>query len=276
MRPRFFVEQACLEPREGVAGVSPVPGRPGGLPSPGLIVELSPSDARHARTVLRARPGEPCEVVVVGTRALGDAVFEEVGDRVTARVTAWVAPTAGLRAELLLVQGLPQPRKVDEIVEKGTEVGVDSFLIVMAAGSPRVPLERMEARAPRWRTVASEAAKQSKQLTIPKVRTAPSPAEALEQIGSEGWRSVCLTPGAADHLGVVVGEGTEAGGRAHTREGPVRWALWVGPEGGWSAAEVDLLVAGGCLPATLGTRVLRAETAGPVAGALARYVLLDW
>lgn len=275
MRPRFFVEPAGLESRDGVAGAS-VLGSPSERPPLGLVVELSPSDARHARTVLRARHGEPCEVVLVGTRVLGDAVFEEVGDRVTARVTAWVAPAPGIRAELLLVQGLPQPRKVDDIVEKGTEVGIDSFMIVMAAGSPRVPHERMAARAPRWQTIASEAAKQSKQLTIPEVRTAESLHQALDQISSEGWRSVCLTPGAADHLGVVVGGGTGVGGPAHPREGSVRWALWVGPEGGWSAAEVDLLSAGGCLPATLGTRVLRAEAAGPVAGALARYVLLDW
>ena len=174
------------------------------------------------------------------------------------------------------MQGLPQPRKVDEVVEKGTEVGVDAFLIVLAAGSPRVPLERLDARGARWRAVAAEAAKQSKQLAIPEIRTAVSVGAALDSVRSEGWRSVVLTPSATRHLGSVLRGGTGAAGGEQPDEGPLRWALWVGPEGGWSPAEVDLLTAAGCSLATLGSRVLRTETAGLVGAALSRYALADW
>jgi len=215
--------------------------------------------------------------VLVGARAVAEAAFEEVGERVTARLTSWVAEASAPRVELLLVQGLPQPRKVDEIVEKGTEVGIDSFLIVPAVGSPRVPAERVAARLARWRTVAREAAKQSRQLAIPEVRTAGSLQEALALVGSEGWRSLLLTPGAGEYLGSVLAGDTRTGTHGIPPAGPpVRWALWVGPEGGWSSAEVEVLTSAGCLPATLGSRVLRTETAGTVAGALARYALSDW
>jgi len=259
VRPRFFAESTGFEDL-----------------SVGRVVELTPSDAHHARTVLRARPGDPCEVVFSGVRVVAEAVFAEVGDRATVRVTAWVEPGPLPGAELRLVQGLPQPRKVDEIVEKGTEVGIDSFLIAMVARSPRVPLERLAARAARWRAVAGEAAKQSRQMAIPEVRTAPSLEEALDSVRSEGWRSVFLTPGVTDHLGAVLAAGPDLGGRSPSGGGPVRWALWVGPEGGWSSAEVEFLKSADCTPATLGSRVLRTETAGPVAGALARYALSDW
>jgi len=261
VRPRFFVAPAGVEHGDALVGA---------------LVELAPSDARHARTVLRVRPGEPCEVVFSGTRVLAEAVFEEVGDRVTVRVTGRATSSPASRVELLLVQGLPQPRKVDEVVEKGTEVGVDAFLITLAAGSPRVPLERLDARAARWRSVAAEAAKQSKQLAIPEIRTAVSVEAALDSARSEGWQSVVLTPSATQHLGSVLRGGSDTGRSNQSDAAPLRWALWVGPEGGWSSVEVDLLTAAGCSLATLGSRVLRTETAGLVGAALARYALADW
>ncbi len=278
MRPRFFVAPADIVHGDAVPGGLPAstPRSPDESPLVGVLVELARSDARHARTVLRVRPGDPCEVVISGTRNLAEAVFEEVGDRVTVRVTGRPAPGPASRVELLLVQGLPQPRKVDEVVEKGTEVGVDAFLIALAAGSPRVPLERLDTRAARWRSVAAEAAKQSKQLAIPEIRIAVSVEAALDWAGSEGWQSVVLTPSATQHLGSVLNAESAAGRSSQSDVAPTRWALWVGPEGGWSSAEVDLLTAAGCSLATLGSRVLRTETAGLVAAALARYALADW
>jgi 16S rRNA (uracil1498-N3)-methyltransferase len=258
VRPRFF-STSDLVPPDGPAGVQPI-----------VTVTLSPGDAYHARTVLRARPGDPCELAFSPSRAVAEAVFEEVADIVTVRVTGWVSAGGPQSVRLLLVQALPQPKKVDEIVEKGTEVGIDSFLIVPAAGSPRVPASRVAAREARWRTIAEEAAKQSRQSSVPDLSVAASPAAALDQVRTQGWHSVLLDPGAGDHLGEVLDRLPERD------DGPRRVALWVGPEGGWSREETAVLTASGCQPATLGVRVLRTETAGPVAAALARFALSDW
>jgi len=262
--------------------------------APGLVVDLAESDARHGRTVLRSRSGDPCELVFSDPPVLADGVFEEVGRRVSARVTAVRAADAR-RALLLLVQALSQPRKVDEVIEKGTEVGFDSFLVMPSAASPAMPHEKLEVRSVRWRTIAGEAAKQSRQPAVPEVRTASSLAAALELTQAERWSSVVLTPEAPDHLADVLAaevrgtrelHGGPAGG-GDAVEGAVagpgavagsvgRWALWVGPEGGWSAEELEVLRAAGARSAGLGSRILRTETAGPVAGALARYALSDW
>lgn len=249
MRPRFFVD---------------LPDPDLGPVAPGLVVDLDDTDARHARTVLRARIGDPCELVLSDPSVLADGVFAEVGRRVSARVTA-VREAPSQRVRLLLVQALPQPRKVDEVIEKGTEVGFDSFLVTPAAGSPDVPLEKLKARVVRWRAIAREAAKQSKQPAVPQVRVAASLEAAVELVRAEGWVSVVLTLGEVAHLGdVLAGSGAS------------RWALWVGPEGGWKPEELETLLHAGVRPVGLGSRVLRTETAGPVAGALARYVLSDW
>lgn len=264
MKPRFFV--SLPDP-----SVGPV--------APGSVVELDPTDARHARTVLRSRSGDPCELAFSAPAVVADAVFAEVGSTVTARVTA-VRETPARRVELLLVQALPQPRKVDEVIEKGTEVGFDSFLVVPAEGSPAVPGAKLEARSARWRAIAREAAKQSRQPAVPEVRVAGSLRAALDLTRAEGWAGVVLTPGEEPHFGDLLGDlsgdlsgdpsGVAAPGTA------TRWAVWVGPEGGWTAEELGLLRTGGVRTAGLGSRILRTETAGPVAGALARYVLSDW
>ena len=64
--------------------------------------------------------------------------------------------------------------------------------------------------------------------------------------------------------------------RASTEAQPASVALWVGPESGWSADELERFAAAGIESARLGQSVLRAETAGPVAVAVTRLVLGDW
>ncbi len=266
MRPRFFIDEPFGTP----LGTDP-------QPSPGLVVVLSAVDAHHARTVLRARTGDIVELVFPASRVVTEGVVEAVDPEVTARVTRVEVGSMPARLEILLVQGLCQPRKIDEIIEKGTEVGVDSFLTFPATGSPDVPVGRIEARLERWRSIAREAAKQSKQLASPPVRVAGDLASALRLLEAEGWGSIVLDTRASKHLSAVLEEGVVVPPwGCEPTEPPARLALWVGPEGGWTEDEVNALAQAGARPAHLGRRVLRTETAGPVAGALTRGFLSDW
>lgn len=266
MRPRFFIDEPS--------------GTPSGAPSqasPGHVVALTPADAHHARTVLRARTGDLVELVFPASRVEAEGVVEAVDSEVTVRVTKVEAGSMPARLEILLAQALCQPRKIDEIIEKGTEVGVDSFLILPATGSPDVPVERIEARLERWRAIAREAAKQSKQRAVPPVRVVGDLQSAVCLLETERWASVVLDTGAGEHLSAVLADGVVVppwGGEPH--ESPARVALWVGPEGGWTGDEVDALAGAGARSAHLGRRVFRTETAGPVAGALTRGFLSDW
>ena len=115
MRPRFFVAPAGTIRGDAVPGDA-VPGdlrasTPSDSEQPppvvGALVELAPRDARHARTVLRVRPGEPCEVVFSGTRTLVEAVFEEVGERVTVRLTGPARPQSDFSSGVTAGAGTP-------------------------------------------------------------------------------------------------------------------------------------------------------------------------
>lgn len=251
-RPRFFVRFDEAE-----------------LPTTGERVFLTPEDSRHASSVLRLRPGEICEVVTLGTEGEGRLFggrFLSMRPQAEVVLGHEMSPTPS-RLHLTLVQALTQPRLIETIVEKGTEVGVDRFVIVPTEESPRVAPSRLQSKSPRWDRIALEAAKQSKQVGVPPVRIM-SVSEIVELLDREGTESLLLEPSASrslrEHLLPAAGNGLGD-----------RLALWVGPESGWSDGELEKL-SGTALPVTLGRRILRAETAGPVAAALVRFVAGDW
>ncbi len=175
-------------------------------------------------------------------------------------------PTAALH--LTLVQGLPQPKLLDEVVEKGTEVGVDRFLILPAGGSPPVPQERLEQRMERLLRVAAAAARQSKQSAVPEVAAVSW--EEMRALATGEWTGLCLILEPAAQVSMKERLEAEA-----TLAKPERVFLVVGPEGGWTEAELERLAGLGEL-VSLGRRILRTETAGPVAAAVVRFALMDW
>jgi 16S rRNA (uracil1498-N3)-methyltransferase len=253
-RPRFFV-------------AAPSSGRL----EPGTAVRLDPLDERHARVVLRAREGQPCEAVVTtgpGSRPrLFSARFAHDEHEIRV-VLEREEPLPLSRLTLLLLQAVTALPSVDLIIEKATEVGVDRFLLVSAAGSPKVPLSKLEGRVARWRRIATEAAKQSKQLVAPEVTVAGSLASALEELIAEGWLVAALDPGGGISLTELAASLPQAS--------DVRLALAVGPESGWTEDEFETLRSSGAHPVRMGRRILRAETAGPVAAAVVRAVAGDW
>ena len=274
-RPRFFMSQGVL------AALQPRAGRE---------VVLDAEDSHHATAVLRLHPGDECEVVLEPSGAVhlarvvasGTPVRLELGDRLGGDAVG-----ASYRREVWLVQALARPAVMDYVIEKGTETGASRFLLVPVAGSPRLPEGSMDRRLARWRKVAREAAKQSKQVAVPKVDVVPSLDAALADVDKVGAWSILLEPRATTALDEMVRKAAEEAATLDVTSrgdtGPVvalsvgpAVALWVGPEGGWSERELERFRTAGMAAARLGKGVLRTETAGPVAVALVRLGLRDW
>lgn len=266
--PRFFLSPADRGADRALA--------------PGDAVVLDAEDSHHAARVLRLRMGDGCEVVTTAGdvfRAEVVTVREPVALTVVERLRG---PEAGAvyRHEVGLVQALARPAVMDYVLEKGTEAGADFLLLVAAAGSPRhgdVGAARLE----RWRRIAREAAKQSKQTRVPRVDLVSSPAEALRHAQTQGHISIVLEPGSPKPLPEAVREAASpvvTAAETQPKGEPARagLALWIGPEGGWETAELEALVRAGARDAHMGRSVLRTETAGPVAVAIARLALDDW
>ncbi|NLT34938.1 MAG: RsmE family RNA methyltransferase [Gaiellales bacterium] len=269
LRPRFFFVPSDLS----WSGREPGPGslatdEPGG----DMTVALDPQDSHHATRVLRLRPGDPCEAVSTGdpTR-VWRAVVAHAGQTVVLRLLADPVTVAPDTMRVAVVQALPRLGKVDEVVERGTEVGVDLFLLFPGLGSPQDSLPRAAHRLERWRRAAREAAKQSRQLSVPAVLLEEGMAGAAARLRDEGWTSVVLEPSAQVDLQTwLQGSGLTPGPEV------LKLAVWVGPESGWQAMEGAELAWRGYEAARLGRRILRTETAGPVAAAVLRFALHSW
>lgn len=243
-------------------------------------VTLDDEDSHHVLRVLRRRPGDECELVA-GAAVYAATVLPPTasggGGQVRLRVGRRLeGPEAGAsyRYVIAVVQALIRPSALDWSIEKSTEAGASLIALVQAAGSPRPPGKDSGARQERWARIAREAAKQSRQPAVPHVEMEPSFAATLERLRTLGLQSIVLDPLAGQTLYDLVASTPPALGVAAGGETGV--ALWVGPESGWTEDERERLVQAGAVSARLGRGVLRAETAGPVAVAVARLALGDW
>lgn len=275
-RPRFFIDDPTSH---RLAAFGPEGGDPAVVPDlvvapdlTGTLFSLSPEDSHHALRVLRLGPGDECEVVVAGA-VYGATVVSATMPVATRLDSRLEGPEAGAayRTAVGLVQSVERLALVDDIVQKGTEVGASFFLLLPRAD--REIWRRWEGKQTRWQRIAREAAKQSKQVLVPPVTLCPSVEAAFARLEAEGAHSLLLDP----HASRMIADAMETW---PPRSGSGLWsgvvALWVGPEGGWSQQERHRFVERGVDSARLGRSVLRTETAGPVAVAVARFVLGDW
>ena len=200
--------------------------------------------------VLRMRLGE--EVVVFdgrGSEFAGSLVNLDEGTGVALQQPLLAEREAPL--QVTLVQGLAVADKMDWIVQKAVETGVARVQPVDAERSVlRLSGERATKRVLHWRQVAVSAAEQCGRRYLCEVSEIARLTSWLAQpFAGERW--------------VLVPQGGERLSRLPAPTGPI--ALMVGPEGGWSEAELAAARQAGCRAVAIGPRVLRTETAGVAA-----------
>jgi 16S rRNA (uracil1498-N3)-methyltransferase len=205
---------------------------------------LRGDEHHHVSRVLRLKVGERI-LVGDGRGDVVEAVIEDVGREETrCRAEAMHRHFNEPFVEITLLQGvLKNPSKMDWLVEKGTELGMASFvpLITEYTIAQSVKTERL-------RKLAEAATKQCLRGRIPDIREAQSLREVLDRL--DGTRLLAFheqAPGHATPEALTLDER--------------QLALFVGPEGGFSEPEIDLFRARGADILSLGPRRLRGETA---------------
>ena len=212
---------------------------------------LTAEDARHAARVLRMAAGEQAEVFLQGRRYLGeisDLSPEDVALRLLEEL-----PSTEAKLRVTLYQGLPKADKMELIIQKAVELGAEA-IVPVAMSRCVVRLDERDGRKKqeRWQKIAREACKQSGRCLMPEV-DAPIPFKEL--LNRLSGHDAAIVPW-EDARGYSL--------NAFHREQPdiTSLAVVIGPEGGMSAEEVEAMKQAGCLPVTLGPRILRTETAG--------------
>ena len=212
---------------------------------------LEQEDARHAVRVLRMKPGEAAEVFLQGKRYAAQ-IHEITPDDVSLRLLEEL-PTTEARLRITLYQGLPKADKMELIVQKAVELGAEA-IVPVAMSRCVVQLDQKDARKKqeRWQRIAREACKQSCRCMTPEVACPISFKELLKRLEQH---SAAIVPW-EDAQGYGLRQ------LQHDRPELTDLAVVIGPEGGMSAEEVEAMKSAGCIPVTLGPRVLRTETAG--------------
>jgi 16S rRNA (uracil1498-N3)-methyltransferase len=229
-----------------------------GAPEPGEVLVLSGDEARHAGGSLRLRPGDGL-TSGDGEGAIATCVVERIArNEVVARVEDRRF-VSRLTPHIAVQLSAPKGERLTWAVQKLTEIGVDSIILVEASRSVRRWWSEEQGRraAERLQKVAREAAKQSGRAYLPGLG-GPVPWESAVEIST--------TQGVL----VILWERAETGLRAvlpPEAAGPL--GLLVGPEGGIPEEDARAAEKQGALLASLGPTILRTETAAVVAATLA-------
>ncbi|GAB1575496.1 16S rRNA (uracil(1498)-N(3))-methyltransferase [Bordetella petrii] len=231
--------------------------------SAGARMALPDALAHHAVRVLRLRAGSPI-VLFDGAGGEYPATLEIDGKAAHAVLGAHDPREAELAGRIILVQGLPSGDKMDWVVEKAVELGA-SRVCPIAAQRSLLQLDgaRLAKRVAHWSRIAQAASEQCGRNRLMAV-DAPVGLRAWLEQPAEGVRLLChpeAGPGLADAL--------------RAQPDLQALSLLVGPEGGWSDAELELAAAHGVQAVRYGQRVLRTETAG-LALIAAATALLGW
>jgi len=230
---------------------------------------LSAEEARHLRDVLRLRQGDEIYVFDGEGREFHCQVQDIARDSVQLSVISEVAaarPESTLDLTLGIV--LLKNEKFDLAIQKATELGVRR---IIPLESERADVRLRDSddahkRTTRWRRIAAEAAKQSGRARVPDVND-PLPFSSIASAARDQQ-----SPKGAARLMF-----SERGGRSLTETmsglSGTPWEIIavVGPEGGWTDAEIELARVGGWEIVTLGGRTLRAETAAIVVATLLQH-----
>ncbi|MDE3197900.1 MAG: 16S rRNA (uracil(1498)-N(3))-methyltransferase [Acidobacteriota bacterium] len=206
--------------------------------------EITGESAHHLTRVLRVEPGQKYEIT--DNRRVWLAEVETARKSVV-EFTAIEELAAGPEpAETTLYLSLIKFERFEWAVEKATELSVTRIVPVQAQRSERGLEEGARKRVERWRRIAHEASEQSRRLRVPEIEDPVRFAEVLKD-GSRVRIWLDERPGAPPLMSIAAGRDSVA--------------LAIGPEGGWADAERAELAAAGWVGASLGTSILRAETA---------------
>lgn len=218
-------------------------------PVTGAEHQITGPDAAHIAKSLRMRPGEP--IILCDGQGMDycGQVAMVSPDRVVVEILEQRPTRSEPSIEATLYQGIPKSDKMELIVQKAVELGARRIIPTMTSRCVSRPDPRtMEKKRARWQKIAEEAAKQSGRGIIPPLSPAMDFPQALAKAREEGCRILFFYEGGGISLSQAVSPEIS------------RYALFVGPEGGFSTEESRLAGEYG-QAVILGPRILRTETA---------------
>jgi len=228
----------------------------------GQTLSLPEEAANHLVRVMRLREGDGC-VLFNGDGHDYSATLVVVGKRdAQVRIDAALAVANESPLHITLLQGIARGEKMDLILQKATELGVNAIVPVNAERTEvKLDAARAEKRLAHWNSVVVAACGQSGRARVPSVAAPQSLLDAARQVPAEALKRT-LDPLGEHRLSTL-------------QPAPGGVVIAIGPEGGWSPRDRQALGEAGFQGLQLGPRILRTETAGLAAIAAVQARLGD-
>ena len=221
----------------------------------GNQVQIVGSDVNHIRNVLRMEVGEDL-IVCDGEGMFHHCTIKQLlKDKVEADIIETKEAETELKVKITLFQGLPKKDKMELIIQKAVELGVQEIVPV----STRFCVAKIEdakkekKKLERWQEIARAAAKQSGRGIIPQIKPVLSFKQALKEAS-------CMDKSVIPY---EKAEGMKVASEEIQKMATCQSVgIFIGPEGGFAKEEIELAKEMGITPISLGKRILRTETAG--------------
>ncbi len=222
---------------------------------------ITGENAKHIKKSLRMTSGEQITLVDnVGTQyecEIETTVSCDVAVKIRKKFPCQNEPTV----KVTLYQALPKGEKMDFIVQKAVELGVTEIVpIISARCISRPDAKSLQKKIQRWNKIALQSAQQSKRGIIPKVKDAMTFSQATETLDEYNCNIIFYECG-GKRIGDILSQNDHK--NIH---------IFIGSEGGFEETEVSQVIARNGIPATLGKRILRCETAPLCAISIIMYL----
>lgn len=222
-------------------------------------ITLNEEQSRHIAKSLRMKVGDMLMLSCGDGEDYGCMLEEINGGLVTLSVCYRQANASEPDVKVTLYQGVPKGDKLEDVIQKCTELGVGRICPVLTHRSVSRPDAKSAGKKQvRYQKIALEAAQQSGRGIVPEIMPMQTLSDAVKADDSE--LKILFYEGGGQSLKSLIGEGVKS------------VSVYIGPEGGFEPYEVEEIEQAGGKTATLGARILRTQTA-PVA-ALSAIMLL--
>lgn len=217
---------------------------------------LYDGDIHHIKNVMRCKVNDQIEVVYDSTVYIC-TIINLTPLELT--IHDKIIETTDLSIELTVAISLVQEQKFDLIIQKLTELGVTNIIPIKAERSiVKLDNQKLDKKLLRWQTICKEASEQSKRTSIPKIDKVLSLKELVDN--NSDVKLICSL-------------NEETKDIANYLDNSIKSILFaIGPEGGFSKEEELYLLNNGFNPVTLGSRVLRVETAAIYVTSIINYM----
>ncbi len=223
-------------------------------------VFISGEDVNHIKNVLRLKVGDNI-IVSNGKCSEYEVQIKDISSIIEGQIIQKIENNSEPSVDITLFQGIPKGEKMELIIQKAVEVGVKKIIpVITERVIVKLDEKSAEKKAERWQKISEQAAKQCGRNVIPEVSQPISYNQALKILESYDLALVLYEKEKDKTLKEILSELSNI---------PQRIAVFIGPEGGFSDKEAELVSR--FIIISLGPRILRTETAGLVAVSIILY-----